>query len=76
MTKSQTFETASPANASRRSNFDRLSGQLKVRSLASQLLDVWMAGDALDVSARMRAVLDAETTKTQESDALAPSPQT
>ena len=72
----QKVETSEPPKpAVRRSNIDRLRGHLKTGSLASQLLDAWLAGEAIDTPTRMRAALDARTANTQESDATAPNPQ-
>jgi len=58
-----------------RSNFDRLRGHLKADTLASRLLDAWVVGDASDALARLRAVLDAQTITTPESDAPSTSSQ-
>ena len=64
------------AETSPRSNFDRLRGHLKADNLARRLLDAWVVGDASSASARLRAVLDAQTITTPESDAPSPSSQT
>lgn len=58
-----------------RSNFDRLRGHLKGDNLASRLLDAWVVGDSSGAADRLRAVLDAQTITTPESDALSPSSQ-
>ena len=63
------------ADGARRSNVDRLRVHLKPASLASRLFDAWSAGAAADATGRMRAVLDAPTETTEETDAAASSPQ-
>ncbi len=63
------------AGVTRRSNVDRLRGHLKEGSLASRLFDAWSTGAAADATRRMRAVLDAPTETTEETDAAASSAQ-